>query len=84
MVGISLEKDLLLRLFVVIYMVPGAKDMLTIVFRAIHIGAMPRCLGGLHQVRTMTHDLRESNKLIAPSVKKTTHGLRSSRYASKL
>ena len=84
MVGISLEKDLLLRLFVAIYMVPGAKDMLTIVFRAIHIGAMPRCLGGLHQVRTMTHDLRESNKLIAPSVKKTTHGLRSSRYASKL
>ena len=84
MVGIFLEKDLLLRLFVAIYMVPGAKDMLTIVFRAIHIGAMPRCLGGLHQVRTMTHDLRESIKLIAPSVKKTTHGLRSSRYASKL
>ena len=73
-----------MRLFVVIYIVPGAKDMLTIVFRAIHISTMPRCLGGLHQVRTMTHDLRESNKLIAPSVKTTTHGLRSFRYASRL
>ena len=73
-----------MRLFVAIYIVPGAKDMLTIVFRAIHIGAMPRCLGGLHRVRTMTHDLRESDKLIAPSVKTTTHGLRSFRYASRL
>ena len=70
--------------FVAIYMVPGAKDMLTIVFRPIHIGARPRCLGGLHLVRTMTHDLWESNKLIAPSVKTTTHGLRSFRHASRL
>ena len=73
-----------MRLFVAIYIVQGAKDMLTIVFRAIHFGARPRCLGGLHQLRTMTHDLRESNKLIARSVKKTTHGLRSFRYTSKL
>ena len=73
-----------MRLFVAIYIVPAAKDMLTIVFRAIHSGTRPRCLGGLYQVRTMTHDLQESNKLIVPSVKKTTHGLRSFRYASKL
>ena len=73
-----------MRLFVAIYIVPGAKDMLTIVFRAIHSGTRPRCLGGLHQVRTVTHNLRESNKLIAPSVKTTTHGLRLFRYASRL
>lgn len=65
-----------MRLFVAIYIVPGAKDMLTIVFRTIHISARPRCLGGLHQVRTMKHDLQESNKLF--------HGLCSFRYASKL
>ena len=73
-----------MRLFLAISIVPGAKDMLTIVLGPFHIGAMPRCQGGLHQVRTVTHDLRESNKLIAPSVKTTTHGLRSYRYASRL
>lgn len=64
-----------MRLIVASYIVPGSKDMLTIVFRAINIRTMPRCRGGLYQVRTMTHDLRESNKLIAPCIKTTTQGL---------
>ena len=58
-------------------------DTLTLVFKAIYIDKMPRCLilmGRLYQVGTTTHDLRGSNNLIVNCVKRTTHGLLTFRY----
>ena len=54
--------------------------MLVIVFKTIHLDTMPRCLGGLYQVRA-TGSVG-TNKLTVPFVKTTNHDLHSFRNAS--